>query len=120
VSRGSRVDPGSPDRSERLRQRPRPGGAGPVRLVRRSRDAGARHGLARTAGGPAGPLRGREGSGAVSVQKRAIVQKRALPWGVSFAAALVLALAFASACSKKDAHAGATPEAAPVTVASVA
>ena len=54
----------------------------------------------------------------MSVQKRAIVQKRALPWGISFAAALVLA--FASACSKKDARAGATPEAAPVTVASVA
>ncbi|PYQ67443.1 MAG: efflux RND transporter periplasmic adaptor subunit [Acidobacteria bacterium] len=87
-------------------------------MVRRSRDAGARHGLARTAGGPAGPLRGREGSGAVSVQKRAIVQKRALPWGISFAAALVLA--FACTCSKKDARAGATPEAAPVTVASVA
>jgi len=54
----------------------------------------------------------------VSVQKRAIVQKRALPWGISFAAALVLA--FACTCSKKDARAGATPEAAPVTVASVA
>ena len=54
----------------------------------------------------------------MSVQKRAIVQKRALPWGISFAAALVLA--FACTCSKKDARAGATPEAAPVTVASVA